>query len=145
MIEHGFAHLLRHPTTPMVFEDDRGDLIVGAGRSKVILCVLPATADLVTQEALAIARDLDTDATRTVGVITKIDEAPYNVRSKLEPVGHHAVSLKLGLVAVGLASLYGHKPWCHGIFHVYVQLTVVCNACMCRGVISLGIAHAEEE
>lgn len=39
----------------------------------IILCVIPANADLTTSEALQMARKLDPKGIRTVGVITKID------------------------------------------------------------------------
>ncbi len=39
----------------------------------IILCVIPANADLTTSEALQMARYLDPKGIRTVGVITKID------------------------------------------------------------------------
>lgn len=39
----------------------------------IILCVIPANADLTTSEALQMARRLDPKGIRTVGVITKID------------------------------------------------------------------------
>ena len=39
----------------------------------IILCVVPANADMSTSDALKMARDLDPKGIRTVGVITKID------------------------------------------------------------------------
>lgn len=39
----------------------------------IILCVIPANADLTTSDALQMARALDPKGIRTVGVITKID------------------------------------------------------------------------
>ena len=37
------------------------------------LCVIPATADMCTQEGLKMAREVDYKGIRTVGVITKLD------------------------------------------------------------------------
>lgn len=39
----------------------------------IILCVVPANADMSTSDALKMARELDPKGIRTVGVITKID------------------------------------------------------------------------
>jgi GTP-binding protein EngB required for normal cell division len=39
----------------------------------IILCVVPANADMTTSEALQLAQYLDKDGIRTIGVITKID------------------------------------------------------------------------
>lgn len=72
----------------------------GAGDSKVILCMLPATNDMATHESLTIARELDPEQRRTVGVITKIDVHSDGLRRKLEPVGDD-IKLELGFVAVG--------------------------------------------
>jgi vacuolar protein sorting-associated protein 1 len=41
----------------------------------IILCVVPANADLTTSEALMISRNLDTSGIRTLGVITKVSIA----------------------------------------------------------------------
>jgi replication fork clamp-binding protein CrfC len=39
----------------------------------IILCVVPANADMTTSDGLQMARDLDPKGLRTIGVITKID------------------------------------------------------------------------
>jgi GTP-binding protein EngB required for normal cell division len=39
----------------------------------IILCVVPANADMTTSDGLQMARQLDPKGIRTVGVITKID------------------------------------------------------------------------
>ena len=39
----------------------------------IILCVIPANADITTSEALQMAQKIDKNGIRTVGVITKID------------------------------------------------------------------------
>ena len=61
--------------------------------------MLPATADMETHESLNIARQLDPEQARTVGVITKIDVNSHNLKRKLEPQGND-IRLDLGFVAV---------------------------------------------
>ena len=39
----------------------------------VILCVIPANADMATSDGLKFAKDFDKTGERTIGVITKID------------------------------------------------------------------------
>ena len=39
----------------------------------IILCVLPANADMTTSDGLQMAREMDPKGIRTIGVITKID------------------------------------------------------------------------
>ncbi len=39
----------------------------------IILCVIPANQDMTTSDGLQMARNLDPNGIRTVGVITKID------------------------------------------------------------------------
>lgn len=39
----------------------------------IILCVIPANQDMSTSDALLMARQLDPQGKRTIGVITKID------------------------------------------------------------------------
>ena len=39
----------------------------------IILCVVPANADMTTSDGLQMARQLDPKGIRTVGVITKVD------------------------------------------------------------------------
>ena len=41
--------------------------------SCVMLCVMPANAEMATQQAAAIAKSVDKDMKRTIGVVTKID------------------------------------------------------------------------
>ena len=67
----------------------------------VILAVTPAHADLVTSDALRLARDADPTGSRTLGVLTKADvmEAGTDVAGLLSGVGG-PVPLALGYVAV---------------------------------------------
>jgi len=38
----------------------------------IILCVIPANADISTSDGLQMARELDPNGARTIGVITKV-------------------------------------------------------------------------
>eukprot|EP00300_Choanocystis_sp_HF-7_P016652 c19478_g1_i4.p1 GENE.c19478_g1_i4~~c19478_g1_i4.p1 ORF type:complete len:284 (-),score=39.65 c19478_g1_i4:1630-2451(-) len=66
----------------------------------VILCVLPATIDFVTSEAIAMARAVDPTGSRTLGVVTKCDLAERGLAAKLSGKQKDTISLKLGFVAV---------------------------------------------
>ncbi len=65
----------------------------------IILCVIPANADIVTSEALQMARQLDPKGIRTVGVITKIDIMDRGTNAKRLLMGTD-VPLRLGYVGV---------------------------------------------
>lgn len=43
------------------------------GENAIILAVSPANADLATSDALRMARDVDPNGERTIGVLTKVD------------------------------------------------------------------------
>lgn len=74
-----------------------------AGKAKIILCVLPATQDFATQEALTMAKEHDPDGNRTIGVVTKIDMCQKDgMRRNLEATAPGCVKLRLGFVAVRL-------------------------------------------
>lgn len=65
----------------------------------IILCVIPANADMTTSDALQLAREIDPKGIRTVGVITKIDimDSGTNARRMLQ---NQEVPLRLGYVGV---------------------------------------------
>lgn len=65
----------------------------------IILCVIPANADLTTSDGLQMARELDPKGIRTIGVITKIDlmDRGTDARRILE---NKEVPLRLGYIAV---------------------------------------------
>jgi len=65
----------------------------------IILCVIPANADMTTSDALQMAREIDPKGIRTLGVITKVDimDAGTNARNMI--LGNE-VPLRLGFVAV---------------------------------------------
>lgn len=65
----------------------------------IILCVIPANADMTTSDALQMARDLDPKGIRTLGVITKVDIMDRGTNAKAMLLGHE-VPLRLGYVGV---------------------------------------------
>lgn len=65
----------------------------------IILCVIPANADMTTSDALQMARDLDPKGVRTIGVITKIDIMDKGTNAKRMIMGQE-VPLRLGYVGV---------------------------------------------
>ena len=65
----------------------------------IILCVVPANADISTSDALNIARKLDKLGDRTLGVLTKIDIMDRGTSAK-EVLQNKAIPLKLGYVGV---------------------------------------------
>ena len=66
----------------------------------IILCVLPANADMTTSDGLQMARELDPSGARTIGVITKIDimDRGTDAKSMLDgttvPLLHGYVGIK---------------------------------------------------
>lgn len=48
----------------------------------IILCVVPANADMTTSDGLQLARRLDPKGIRTIGVITKVDIMDRGVNAK---------------------------------------------------------------
>lgn len=65
----------------------------------IILCVIPANADITTSEGLMMARKVDTAGVRTIGVITKIDIMDRGTNAKRMIMGQE-VALRLGFVGV---------------------------------------------
>lgn len=65
----------------------------------IILCVIPANADITTSDGLMMARQLDPTGARTIGVITKIDLMDRGTDAKRLLNGDD-VALKLGYVGV---------------------------------------------
>ena len=65
----------------------------------IILCVIPANADLTTSDALQMARARDPKGIRTVGVITKIDIMDAGTDARRMLTGQD-VPLRLGYVGV---------------------------------------------
>ena len=51
--------------------------------SCVILCVMPASLEMATQQAAAIAKSVDPDMKRTIGVVTKIDTIEASMGSSI--------------------------------------------------------------
>ena len=70
----------------------------GAPRT-IILCVLPANADMTTSDGLQMARELDPKGIRTIGVITKIDIMDKGTNAKRMLEGKD-VQLRLGFIGI---------------------------------------------
>jgi len=65
----------------------------------IILCVVPANADMTTSDGLQMARDLDKKGIRTIGVITKVDIMDRGTNAK-RMIMNQDVTLRLGYVGV---------------------------------------------
>ena len=65
----------------------------------IILCVVPANADMTTSEGIRTARRLDPKGIRTVGVITKIDIMDKGTSAKRMIEGKD-VALRLGFIGI---------------------------------------------
>jgi len=65
----------------------------------IILCVVPANADMTVSDGLQIAQQLDPKGIRTVGVITKIDIMDRGTSAK-RMIMNMEVPLRLGYVGV---------------------------------------------
>lgn len=65
----------------------------------IILCVVPANADISTSEAIQMAKKVDNPGVRTLGVLTKIDIMDRGTSAKKLILGQE-VPLRLGYVAV---------------------------------------------
>lgn len=65
----------------------------------IILCVVPANADITTSDALQMARNIDEKGIRTIGVFTKIDIMDKGTSARRMLMGQE-VPLRLGYVGV---------------------------------------------
>lgn len=65
----------------------------------IILCVVPANADMTVSDGLQMARQLDPKGIRTVGVITKVDIMDRGTNAK-RMIMNQEVPLRLGYVGV---------------------------------------------
>ena len=65
----------------------------------IILCVIPANADMSTSDGLQMAMQLDPKGLRTIGVITKIDIMDKGTNAK-RMLTNQEVPLRLGYVGV---------------------------------------------
>lgn len=68
-------------------------------KTTIILCVIPANADISTSEALKMAMELDPQNERTIGVLTKVDIMDQGTNAKDILLGN-LIKLKLGFIAV---------------------------------------------
>lgn len=65
----------------------------------IILCVVPANADMTTSDGLQMARALDPKGIRTIGVVTKVDIMDRGTNAK-RMIMNQEVTLRLGYVGV---------------------------------------------
>lgn len=65
----------------------------------IILCVIPANADMSTSEALQLSQQLDPSGSRTIGVITKIDIMDKGTDAR-SMILNKEIPLKLGYIGV---------------------------------------------
>lgn len=65
----------------------------------IILCVIPANADMSTSEALQMAQTLDPEGMRTIGVITKIDIMDKGTDAR-KMILNQEIPLKMGYIGV---------------------------------------------
>ncbi|CAD8128303.1 unnamed protein product [Paramecium sonneborni] len=72
-------------------------------KSAIILCVVAANADMTTSDALLLAKKLDPDGIRTIGVLTKIDIMDQGTNA-FKMLKGEEVPLKYGYVGVKLRS-----------------------------------------
>jgi replication fork clamp-binding protein CrfC len=70
-----------------------------ADQRTIILCTLPANADITTSDGLQMAREVDKKGIRTIGVITKIDIMDAGTSAKRMIEGKD-VSLRLGFIGI---------------------------------------------
>lgn len=71
------------------------------GEEKVILCIIPANGpDFATAEGVLLARSVDPQQRRTLGVITKVDRAEAGIRSRLLAEDESDLRLQMGFIAV---------------------------------------------
>jgi len=65
----------------------------------IILCVIQANNDIAVSDGLKMAKEIDKDGTRTIGVLTKLDIMDMGTDARKALMGEE-VSLKLGYVGV---------------------------------------------
>lgn len=65
----------------------------------IILCVIPANADMSTSEALQMSQELDPEGTRSIGVITKIDIMDKGTDAR-KMILNQEIPLKMGYIGV---------------------------------------------
>ena len=65
----------------------------------IILCVVPANADMTTSDGLSMARNLDPKGIRTIGVLTKLDIMDRGVSTK-RMIMNQEVPLRMGYVGI---------------------------------------------
>ncbi|CAG8712726.1 16746_t:CDS:2, partial [Cetraspora pellucida] len=80
--------------------------------NSIILAVSPANVDLVNSESLKLAKQVDPEGKRTIGVLTKLDLMDAGTNA-LDVLTGRVIPLKLGFIGVVNRSqqdIIGHKP-----------------------------------
>lgn len=99
----GIVYTPKGDQPPNIYQEVK-DLILDyiKPRETIVLCVFAGDADLQTSEALKLARQVDPDGRRTIGLITRVDriEDPTLLIPKLVQEGKHSLGIKLGLIAL---------------------------------------------
>ncbi|CAG8470143.1 5719_t:CDS:10 [Scutellospora calospora] len=81
-------------------------------KCSIILAVSPANVDLVNSESLKLAKQVDSEGKRTIGVLTKLDLMDAGTNA-LEVLTGRVIPLKLGFIGVVNRSqqdIIGNKP-----------------------------------
>ena len=65
----------------------------------IILCVIAANSDIATSDGLKLAKEIDTEGTRTLGVLTKLDIMDEGTDAR-KALLNEEIHLKLGYVGV---------------------------------------------
>lgn len=72
--------------------------------STIILCVVEASADILTADAIKLAKEYDKEGKRTFGILTKMDdfnsETSDSVKNAIKVVKNESYKLRLGYIGV---------------------------------------------
>ena len=107
----------------------------------IILAVSPGNQDIANSDGLRLARSIDPEGVRTLGVVTKIDLLDAGT-SALEVLSNRAVPLKLGYVGVvnrSQADING-RPLCGGFFFYSFSFVGLAGKSICEAICCCGRA-----
>lgn len=100
---HSYSALLQVPAgdQPEDIEEQINDLIISYIRNPncIILAVSPANNDMATSESLKLAKEVDPEGRRTLGVVTKLDLMDAGTDA-VEVLCGRVVPVKLGIIGV---------------------------------------------
>ncbi|KAG0003342.1 Dynamin- GTPase protein [Entomortierella chlamydospora] len=105
--------------------------------NSVILAVSPANVDLANSDSLKLARQVDPEAKRTIGVLTKLDLMDAGTNS-LDILSGRAYPLKLGFIGVvnrSQADIQSNKPMAEAFksetefFHSHPAYRAIAHRC----------------